>query len=95
MLNISPAPPPFEEGVLNGVIWLNPEMRFPIARRFDQTVNYVSGRSTVVRIEGTNRITQRFAKQMDQSMTIRLIDLTSLSGAPAAAQTLEEDGTSQ
>jgi hypothetical protein len=91
-----PPPPssPFEEGVLHGLIWLNPEMEFPIARRFDQTVSYISGRGTVVRIEGTNRIMQRFAKNLEQSMSIRLIDLKPLPGTAAPTQTLEKDGES-
>jgi len=85
-----PPDPPFEDGALNGTIWLNPEVQFPIARRFDQSVDYTSGRNTTVRMDGTNRVTQRFGKKLEQSMTIRLLSMTPLPGSTAVTPTALE-----
>jgi hypothetical protein len=93
--NAPPPGSPFEEGVLNGIIWLNPELQFPVARQIDQSVSYTSGRNTTVRIEGTNRITQRFSKKLDQSLSIRLLNVSPLAGTSAAPLPLEKESPSE
>ncbi|HXG47933.1 MAG TPA: hypothetical protein VNO52_09930 [Methylomirabilota bacterium] len=87
----APADGAFEKGVLHGTVWIDPELAFPITRQFSQSVSYTSAKQTLVRMEGTNRITQRFGKKVDQSTTLRLTRVDPVAGPPAAVETLEKE----